>query len=390
MGHPDVVIVGAGIAGWAVAWQLRGARSVIVVDRGPRPASEASGDGVGMIRRLSEDPVERALALRTARWLREAAAAGGPLADSGALRTSGALIGAAHDPTHLADAVAHLRAAGVQVDAVEAADVVPREVCPAGLARAWWIHDELLADPPALVAALAASARSVGVSSRYGVRATGIRVRDGRAIGVDTDDGPIHADQVVLAAGAWCAELARDVGLDRPLVALRRSVLTVAARPPADAPWVWVDDVGVYARPTAEAWWVSPCDETASVPSPAASRGDPRPDAGALAAAKLARHLPGLAGAAITGGWSGLRTFATDRRPLLGEDAALPGLWWAAGLGGFGLTCGAAAGEAVATWMRGESTPWLDPRIVAPARPFPRAWAIRPTGDAEHAALVRR
>ena len=72
----------------------------------------------------------------------------------------------------------------------------------------------------------------------------------------------------------------------------------------------------------------------------------------------------------------------------MGEDPELPGLWWAAGLGGFGVSGCYAVGEAVATWLRGGETGWLRRESVAPGRPLPARWLIRTDGDFATAKLV--
>jgi D-arginine dehydrogenase len=152
---------------------------------------------------------------------------------------------------------------------------------------------------------------------------------------------------------------------------------------------VWLDDVGLYVRPDGDAWLACPCDERPE-PAPAGpgSRRPPAADAVRLTDDKLARYLPALAGASWAAGWSGLRTFAPDRRPLLGPDPALPGLHWCAGLGGSGVTCAPAAGEAVATWLAGGEVPWLRASAVSPGREPLRRWPVRPDGDHRHARLI--
>jgi D-arginine dehydrogenase len=193
----------------------------------------------------------------------------------------------------------------------------------------------------------------------------------------------------VLAAGAWCARLAAGIGLERPLFPLRRTVIRATGAPPADHPWVWIDDVGLYVRPHGEEWWVSACDEAVAFPADRpGSREEALPAMVELARAKIGRWLPALAGSALIGGWSGLRTFAPDRRPVLGPDPERPGLWWVAGLGGYGVSCAYAAGEAVACWVRGEPTPWLRPSAVSPGRPYLRRWPIRPLGDIAGSVLI--
>jgi glycine/D-amino acid oxidase-like deaminating enzyme len=56
-------------------------------------------------------------------------------------------------------------------------------------------------------------------------------------------------------------------------------------------------------------------------------------------AAKAAQWLPLLSEARVARAWAGMRTFAPDDRFVIGADPRLRGLYWAAGLGGHGITC---------------------------------------------------
>ena len=151
-----------------------------------------------------------------------------------------------------------------------------------------------------------------------------------------------------------------------------------------------MDDVGIYVRPEGEGWLTSGCDEAIARPAPGpGSRGPLRELGRALALEKVTRWFPKLEGLEPMGGWTGLRTFAPDRRPVLGEDPDLPGLHWCAGLGGFGVTCGLAAGEAVAAWLMGDEVPFLQqPEAVSAGRRFFSRWPVRPDGDLLRARLV--
>jgi glycine/D-amino acid oxidase-like deaminating enzyme len=117
------------------------------------------------------------------------------------------------------------------------------------------------------------------------------------------------------------------------------------------------------------------------------STGIPSEEDAARLAGRIAELVPSLR-PVIAGGWTGLRTFAPDRRPLLGADPELPGLWWVAGLGGYGITCAHAASEAVATWLSGAPTPWLRPAAVDPGRAHFGRWPIRPEGSVGGSRLV--
>src|SRR5690606_10405995 len=127
-GIVDVVVVGAGLAGCSVAAHLDGAR-VVVLERGAQRGAEATSQNAGMIRRLGEDPWERALALRSSEKL---AALGDDVS-----RRVGAVLGLVHDATWLNDGVAHLRARGVRVEASDRPEEVAPALAGARLARAW-------------------------------------------------------------------------------------------------------------------------------------------------------------------------------------------------------------------------------------------------------------
>jgi D-arginine dehydrogenase len=52
--------------------------------------------------------------------------------------------------------------------------------------------------------------------------------------------------------------------------------------------------------------------------------------------------------------WAGLRSFAPDRSPVIGFDGALPGFFWLAGQGGYGIQTAPAASRFAAALVRGE------------------------------------
>ena len=384
----NVVIVGAGLAGCSTAWHLAGETDVLLLEQGEQAGAEASSQNAGMVRRLGEDPYERLLSVRTHAWLEEP---GDDWRDCPPSRRTGAVIALAEEPHELHDAASHLRAQGVRVEACDR----PGEVAPALLgaptAFAWHLPDERVADAHSLITGFLRGARARGAELRCRTRVVALLRQGDRVVGVQTEQGPIHADHTVLAAGAWTSALATDIGLHRPLVALRRSLLQSEPHPLSSDthPWTWIDDVGVYVRPEAGGFLVSGCDEEIDPPSPGpGSRGSAPPLARALAQHKLATFLPALAPLSLRLGWTGLRTFAPDRRPVLGPDPEAPGLHWAAGLGGFGVTCSYAVGEAVAGWLRGEELPWFDADAVSPGRSWMARWLIRPTGDRNAPRMV--
>ena len=384
------LIVGAGLAGTSVAYHLSSQRQVHLLEQGDTPGAEASAQNAGMVRRLGEDPWERALAIRTVERLVELDSEPGPFQVSPS-RVVGAVLALAHDEGHLNDAVAHCRLRGIPVEALSNAASVSPVLAGSALRKAWYLPHERVADAHQLVWGMLRGARHNGATLSTQTPVLSLLVEGGCCVGVQTADGPQFADEVVLAAGAWSGGLAASVGLHRPLIPIRRTLVQTTAHrlSTPQLPWTWIDDVGLYARPEGQGWLLSGCDETIDPPPPGpGSTGPVEPEPRAQLLHKIEQHMPTLTDVRVHTGWTGLRTFAPDRRPLLGADPDLPGLWWAAGLGGFGVTCSLAIGECVAAWMNEQIVPWIKARPVSPGRPQLSRWPIRPNGTLDGAMLV--
>jgi D-arginine dehydrogenase len=363
-----IVILGAGYAGAATAWALarrgHGAR-VTVLDVAPSPGLHASGRNAGLIAPLLEDdPVMDALAVRGA-----ALAAGMPVFERcGSVRLAGdeAVIEAARERARLHGLACEPGRTAV----LEASHPLLR-----GAATPWALRfpGDGVVEPRALLDFYLESARGRGVQVMTDVRATGLAFSCARLSGVETTQGRIRGEWVVDAAGAWAGELAAGLSggaLDtRGLVPTRRHLFVSPASEGLDPAWPFLWDLsqGVYVRVQGKRLLSCPCDEE---PHPAES-----PEVSPRVRDDLARRLKGAFPAAaafgLEEGRACLRTFATDRRCVIGPDPRLPGFFWVAGLGGSGATAGAAVGELAADllltgglggqdWTK-EAARWFDP-----------------------------
>ena len=99
-----------------------------------------------------------------------------------------------------------------------------------GIAGARLHPDDAHCDPGALVGALLDAAAQQGADVRTGVEMLRLRRTNGRIAALDTTAGPLAAGTVVLAAGTWSRELARDVGVHVPLEAAKGYHVEVATR----------------------------------------------------------------------------------------------------------------------------------------------------------------
>ena len=148
---------------------------------------------------------------------------------------------------------------------------------------------------------------------------------------------------------------------------LRRSLVWSGAAHPQREPWVWWVDRPFYLRPESGGLLMCPCEEVA-VPLPARGK---QPDTDPAVLEDLFTSLrelaPQLAERPITRYWTGLRTFAPDRRFVIGWDPWNPRLFWSAGFGGHGMTSGLAAGALAAEQFlrRGADGPLEPARFLA-------------------------
>ncbi len=164
------------------------------------------------------------------------------------------------------------------------------------------------------------------------------------------------ADVVVNAAGAWADVIAEMAGV-RPLgiTPYRRTVSQLLVEPAVAATMPLVIDAGglFYFKPASGGrLWLSPHDETPSLPCDAA----PEELDIATAIDRMERAVDWTV-RRVEHSWAGLRSFAPDRAPIYGFDAALPGFFWFAGQGGFGIQTAPAAAMIGAALLLGRTPP---------------------------------
>ena len=216
----DVVVVGAGIVGLACAWRAaqRGL-SVLVLDRGPAGGG-ASSTAAGMLAPVTEAEFGEEALLRlnlagAAAW----AAFAAELAERSGLDTGyrqcGALVVAADrdDLDELRRLHAFQRSLGLDAEWLTGRECRRLEpgLSPRVGGGVLAPHDHQ-ADPRATLRALRAALEHEGGELVEGVEVTSVE-----GVGVATGGGLIDAGEVVVAAGAWSARLARDAPPVRPV-----------------------------------------------------------------------------------------------------------------------------------------------------------------------------
>ncbi len=305
----EFVIAGAGLAGAATAYALaqRGAGRVLIVEREAGAGWHASGRNAAMVRSVVDDPAVGPAVRRGAAQLAE-----GKLAPY--RQTGGFLIGARG------------------TDDVQA-------LVPAARGRGRYIPEDGVVEVAALLETYLAGQRV-----QYETTVTGFQPRTDHLV-VETNRGALKAQTLVNAAGAWAGALG-----DLPLRPLLRHLYVTPPHTGVDPDWPFVWDVqeGLYFRPESQGLLLCACDEQ---PTPPGEYAERLAVAGTLAdkVSRLQAALVDLThGLSLKHRWTGQRTFAPDRRFVIGFDRREPRLYWVAGLGGHGVTASYAVGELAA------------------------------------------
>ena len=364
-----VVVIGGGIVAASVAYHLA-RRDVAVIIVAADHAGAATDAGAGIIcpwTELADDAGYR-LSAEGARYYPELLAL---LAGDGQAGTGYARVGAlgvaadAGAPQAVAERLRSRLADTPEIGEVAVLEPGgPARMFPpldAGLAGVWIaggarvdgraIRDSLLR------AAAARGARRIRGTARLDLAA-------GRVTGVRAGADRIGADAVVVAAGAWTAQVCESAGWPLPIGPQRGQI--VHARLPGADTGSWP-----VVLPAGDPYLLG-------FPAGRVVLGATREDAGfehvatlggvsGLLAAGL-QLAPGLAPATLLETRVGFRPVTADGRPLLGLLAE--GLVVAAGHGPQGLTAGPWTGRAAAALALGEP-PETDVAPFGPARFLP-------------------
>ncbi len=360
----DIAIIGAGMAGASLAAEIAGRASVLLLEAEARAGYHSTGRSAAFWSESYGGPKVQPLTSASGRFLADPPA---NFSERPFLSPRGALHVADEEGRPALDALCAEYCGGAV--ALERLGRAALEAMVPGL-RAGWNEGVLERsctdiDVAGLHAAYLKAARAKGVRLLTDARVARAE-RRGAAWRLDTRAGSVEADIIVDAGGAWADEVA-SLAEAAPLgiQPYRRTIVQLRTAPPAptEMPLV-IDALGrFYFKPEAGGrLWLSPHDET---PCAAADCAPEEIDI-ALAIDRFERVVDWKV-ERVEHSWAGLRSFAPDRLPVYGFDSDVPGFFWCAGQGGFGIQTAPAAAKLAASLLLGAPA---DP-LVADIDPSP-------------------
>jgi len=338
----DYLVLGSGIAGASIAYELATQARVGIVEREESPGYHTTGRSAAMFVESYGNAWVRRLTVASRPFF-DAPPAG--FCDHALLTSRGCLTIAGQDQLSALEALI-VRVGSTGSEIRELSGPVARTMVPIlrpdRVARAVFEPNSCDIDTHGLHAGYLRMARARGATLRLNAGVDRIERRGNVwrlwLAGGDT----VEARVIVNAAGAWADQVAGLAGAT-PLGLEPRRRTVVLLPPPKEmgiGKWPSVIDVDeqFYFKPESGCLLATPADETPSAPVDAA----PEELDIALCIDRI-QTATDLSVSHIQRSWAGLRTFAPDRTPIFGYDPDVAGFFWFAGQGGYGMQTAPAA-----------------------------------------------
>jgi sarcosine oxidase subunit beta len=361
----DVVVVGGGtVGGWTAALLAESGVPNVVLIEARTLGDGASSRAAGMVRAQGGTETAIRLGLRSQEFY---AASGDRFPLDCGFVAQGYLMPSFTDAevAQAHERIALQRTLGLEVEWLSGADIDDRQtgLAPGVSLGASYAPGDGYIDAPRNVLAYTAALTACGVDVRERCMFTGLRTAGGRVVGVDTSDGPIDTERVVLTGGPQLAEVGATAGARIPAGGTRHQVVVTAPVPGVDIyqlPMVFDVTSGIYWRPGESGgllWGMSNPDEPPGVAT------DFDTVYYRKARDRIEELLPAVRGLGLRRAWAATIDYTPDHLPILGplltDDGPITGTV-VASPAGHGMMWGPAVAQVAADLSTTGVCDWLD------------------------------
>ncbi|MDE0085182.1 MAG: FAD-binding oxidoreductase [Candidatus Poribacteria bacterium] len=359
----EILIVGGGIWGLSTAYHLAkfGQKDILVLERNEALAAETTPQAAGLVGQIRSSVTM----LRAVRYALELFSQfPKETGHDVGLRQTGSLM-VALTPERMEAYTRQIEKAnlnGIEADYVFHTEIA--RLAPAmditKIEGGYFVPNDGYVDPLQCALAYAAAARDLGVQIRLNTPVTGFRQRNGEILGVETEDGFIVSNHVVITAGPWGAALAKEVGITTAVQPIRHQrVRTVpTSEIPDHHPVVRVTDVSCYLRPEKGGYLYGYFEpepvgiDLEAMPVDFRTEDiEPPVEVMAEAQKRLTPIFPILKDLVIAEYKHGMTTFAPDGAYMIGPVPEIDRLYLATGCAALGIAGSAAVGQWLAKWL---------------------------------------
>lgn len=364
----DVIIIGGGIVGASIAYQLTksGCRDILVLERESHQGKGSTGKSMGGVRAQFSTDVNIQMSLYSIPFFQTFEEVMGY--PSG-YRAQGYLFVATNDRhlkylrTNYQRQVAQGLTTAQLLNTGDIVHMVP-QLRSDDIVGGSFCSTDGFVDPYSVMTGFMLRAVDQGAQLLRDTTVTGIE-RDVKGVaGVHTNQGTIATRIVVNAAGAWSAQVAKLAGLDLPVEPLRRMLVPTE---PFDkiahsAPMTIDMSTGFHFRPEGLGLlmaWADP-EET-----PGFKLNFDRAFVEKVLTRGVSR-VPVLEEAAVnpSRAWAGLYEMTPDHHPILGPAPGIGGFFLANGFSGHGVMHSPATGKILADLILKGSSDLIDAKLL--------------------------
>jgi sarcosine oxidase, subunit beta len=367
----DIVILGAGVMGASIAFQLakRQAGNIVVIEK-DHVGRGGSGRSSALVRMHYSYPPEVQMALISLKMFQNWQEVVG---EPGDFRKTGfARIVHPSESERLKSNVEMQQKLGVNVRLVDRQELKELE--------AGWNVDEVeiaayepdsgYSDGAAVANDFLTRAREMGVTYLPKTEATSLVVACGKAQGVMTDQGEISAPVVVSALGPWSNLLFERVGHTLPIEPEYHQVAILKNAPGMKGGGsACIDSVNAtYFRSDGNDKFLIGDFYGSRKVNPDNFPQRPSDDSLEEIIERTSRRIPQLENAEVMRGVTGIYDMTPDARPLLGEIRGLKGLYLCAGFSGMGFKISPAIGIVMSELLLDGQSKSVDITSFRPSR----------------------
>jgi sarcosine oxidase subunit beta len=362
----DIAVVGGGIVGASTAWALgqRKAGSVALFERSVIAAGASGRTGALLRRHYSNEPEARLAMLGQSIYRDWPDHVGGEcgFVPEGVVVTVDSSPGHERNLEFLRANVAMQNRLGISSQVVTGDELQAMQpfLATGDIPLASWEPDSGYVNSIAATRSMAEAAARSGVEIHEQAGDTKLVVESGRVVGLETAEGVVAADVVVLATGPWCVKQLGPVGIDLPITALRVQI-AIIQRPLelSRDHFIFIDTAaGVFTRPWGPGTslvGVGGGDQHDEVdPDDYTPGNDASYPTAALSA--ISRRIPAMGRGVYLHGHAGLYDMTPDTHPVIGRTQ-IEGLYVAAGFSGAGFKKAPAVGLCLAAEITGDQSP---------------------------------
>lgn len=353
----DVVIIGGGISGVAIAYNLakKGVKNIVVIEKSYLASGATGRCGAG-VRQQWGTEMNCRVAMESIKFFETANEELEYYRDI-EFKQGGYLIVASTEKEDLQfqKNVALQRSLGMEVEYMtpqEATRIVPY-LNTEGLTSATFCQKDGHLNPFLATDAYAKAAERLGVKIYTYTEVIGINTNKGKVTSVLTNAGEIFTNTVVNAAGGYSKNISDMVNVDIPVYSERHQILVTEPVEPIQGPMVMSFSLNIYCQQTPHGSFIMGRGDDTEPRDLRVTSGWKFLDEMAKTVTDL---LPPLGNLRLVRQWAGLYNMTPDRQPIYGAVEGVEGFYLAVGYSGHGFMFAPMTGLLMSEIILGEKT----------------------------------